>query len=131
MIWALLALLGIPIWLIAVVLAAALRQRRRLVRRPDTFAFRVRTDRGWSRSRGVARWVSDVFIAHRGLALIRSDAQHVTAVDVVGPVANRIRGLGEDAVELDLTIAGQVNHLRVAVASDNVQVARGPFADPS
>jgi len=70
MIWALLALLGIPIWFIAVVLLAAFRNRNHVRANPDIFEFEHRKGDGWQRGKSHARWVSDVMILHSGIALM-------------------------------------------------------------
>ncbi len=62
MIWATLALLGIPIWLIAIVLVAAFRNRNKVRANPDVFEYKLKKDDGWKRKKGYARWVSDVLI---------------------------------------------------------------------
>jgi hypothetical protein len=95
MIWATLALLGIPIWLIAVVLIAAFRNRNAVRSNPDEFDYKVRKDDGWQRKKGYARWVSDVLIFHAGIALIRSDAVQVEAVEVLDTVELPSKGLGD------------------------------------
>ncbi|MCH7789589.1 MAG: hypothetical protein IH940_09120, partial [Acidobacteria bacterium] len=52
MIWATLALLGIPIWFIAVILIAVFRNRKQVRSRPDVFRFAEGTDDGWARGVG-------------------------------------------------------------------------------
>jgi hypothetical protein len=55
MIWATLALLGIPIWLIAIVLIAAFRNRNKVRANPDVFEYKLKKDDGWKRKKGYAR----------------------------------------------------------------------------
>jgi len=95
MIWATLALLGIPIWLIAVVLVAAFRNRNAVRSNPDEFDYKLKKDDGWQRKKGYARWVSDVLIFHAGIALIRSDAIQVEAVEALDTVELPSKGLGD------------------------------------
>ena len=54
MIWALLALLGIPIWFIAAVLVVAFRNRSSVRSSPDVFEFVERKGDGWARRPGYA-----------------------------------------------------------------------------
>lgn len=56
MIWATLALLGIPIWFIAVVLIAAFKNRNAVRSNPNEFACRLKKGDGWRRKKGCARW---------------------------------------------------------------------------
>lgn len=127
MIWALLALLGIPIWLIIGALLATLMQRRRVLAAEGVFYYRVRTDKGWSRTKGVARWVSDVLIRYKGIALLRTDANQVTEIEVTGPIDGPVRGLGDDAVELRLVLADR-GPIRIAVAGEALSAAQGGLA---
>lgn len=124
MIWALLALLGIPIWFIAVILVAVFRNRRKVLARPDVFRFVEPKDDGWARSAGVARWVSDVLIVHKGPALINTDAQHVINVEVGRKIEEPIKKLDGDAIELLWTI-DESGTRRVAVERSEVEIARG------
>jgi hypothetical protein len=84
MIWALLALLGVPLWLIVGILGGAIWNRRAFQRRPGVFKLAKRDvgTAGWKR-RGVvhARCVSNVLVTNGGLALVRT---HVGAVERVG-----------------------------------------------
>lgn len=128
MIWALLALLGIPLWFIVLVLVAALGNRRAVTAGQGTFRFRTWTGKGWSRRRGVARWVSDVLVEHKGIALIRSDAEHVTHLEVADASSDHGTGHGDDLVELCLTVAGRDEPLVIAVHPDAVRIAQGPFS---
>jgi hypothetical protein len=123
-IWALLAFLGIPIWFIGVILIAVFRNRRKVLARPDIFRFVEPKDDGWSRSAGVARWVSDVLIVHKGPALIGTDAQRVVSVDLGERIDEPIKKLDGDAVEMLWTFE-ESEAKRVAVERSQVDVARG------
>ncbi|MCL1693957.1 MAG: hypothetical protein M3096_09750, partial [Actinomycetia bacterium] len=72
-----LALLGIPIWLIALILIAAFKNRNTVRSNPGVFEFKSKKGDGWNRGKGYARWVSDVLIVHSGIALIRTAAAQV------------------------------------------------------
>lgn len=122
MIWALLAFLGIPIWFLAVILIAVFRNRRKVLARPDIFRFVEMTDDGWSRSAGVARWVSDVLIVHKGPALVGTDAEQVVSVEVRGDVDTPIKKLDGDAVEMEWEFA-ESGSRRVAVNRSDLTTA--------
>lgn len=127
MIWALLALLGIPLWFIAVALLTVIRNRRQVRSSPDVFAYVAGTDTGWSRRPGYARWVSDVLLVHRGPALIRTEARQVTAGVATGRPKDQPRKLGGSATALEFTFADR-STLRIAVDDPMVPTALGPFA---
>lgn len=126
MIWALLAMLGIPVWFVLLVLATVLHQRRVVLRRDDIFWYRARTDTGWARRKGVARWVSDVLVRHQGIALVRTLIDPVASIEVNTISGNPPKGLGDDALEIRLILAGQESPLRLAVSADSRDRARGP-----
>ena len=65
MIWAILALLGVPLWLCALGILTAVVQNRKLRKRYGDIPVRVRRPGKKRWTRGHAIWVSDVF-AWRG-----------------------------------------------------------------
>ena len=126
MIWALLALLGIPVWFVLLVLFAVFHQRRAVLKRDDIFWYRARTDTGWARRKGVARWASDVLVRHQGIALVRTLIDPVAIVEVNVISGDPPKGFGDDALEIRLTLVGQESPLRLAVRADSRNRARGP-----
>lgn len=82
MIWALLAILGVPIWLIVGFLIGIVMSRRKLTKQPDVFAIAVRAQGAekWPRRPTYGRIVRDVLVLHRGAALLRTE---VLAIDDV------------------------------------------------
>ena len=82
MIWALLALLGVPIWLVVGALVAVWQIRRAVKRQPGVFEVSVRTAGAdtWPRQPSYARVVRDVLVLIRGLALLRVEVHPVQAV---------------------------------------------------
>lgn len=86
MIWAILALLGVPIWLVVGALAGALISRRRFRSQPGVFPLLMREhgEAEWPRRCAYGRYVHDVLLVNSGLALVRT---RVWAVDRVGPCA--------------------------------------------
>lgn len=91
MIWALLAMLGVPIWLVVGALTGALVSRRRFRAQDDTFALyhREHGDERWSRRPAYGRYVHDVLLVNSGLALVRTTVRAVDRLDPLpldGPV---------------------------------------------
>ena len=83
MIWALLAILGVPIWMVLGGLIGAIFNRRRVQRSEGVFAVRMRgvaEDEGkWGR-KASARWVHDVLIVNTGIALAQTEASGVQQI---------------------------------------------------
>lgn len=125
MIWALLALLGIPLWFIAVVLIAAFKNRHAVRSNPDVFEFRIKNGDKWARRTSFARWISDVLIVHTGIALIRSEAAQVDAISVLDAIEPPPKGLGDSPTELVVTYA-RGETLSIAVSSEVLDAALGP-----
>lgn len=129
MIWALLALLGIPIWFIAVVLLAAFRNRNHVRANPDIFEFKHKKGDGWQRGKSFARWVSDVMIVHSGIALIRVDAAQIEDVSVTHTLDPAPKGLGEQAHEVLIRYsAGKT--ISFAVSDEYLDAMLGPMKGP-
>lgn len=130
MIWALPAFLRIPLRFSALILFAAFMQRRSVQQTDGVFRYKVRGDNGWSRGKRVANWMSDVLVNHRGIALLRSDANQVKAVDVVGPPEESVKGLGQDVVEVSFAFADG-KYVGGAVAESALSTAMSPFTPAS
>jgi hypothetical protein len=88
MIWALLAFLGVPIWLILGILGGAIWNRRTFQHRPGVFKLAKREvgAAGWKRKSVVhARCISNVLVTNGGLALVRTHVgviQRVSDLDL-------------------------------------------------
>ena len=124
MIWAFLAFLGIPIWFIVVILIAVFYNRKTFRSAPGVFEFFDRSDKGWKRKPGYARWVSDVLIVHSGTALIRTEARQVVTATVDGAVESPPRKLVEPASQLAFVFADETS-LKMAVADSILELAQG------
>jgi hypothetical protein len=85
MIWALLAILGVPIWLIVGLLVSIGLGRRAFKQEPGVFEIRVREEGGekWPRSASYGRVVSDVLVVNRGAAFLRTEIHAVEAVSEI------------------------------------------------
>lgn len=115
MIWALLAIVGVPIWLIVGALAGTLWSRRRFRAQDVVFRLGVRTvgEDSWPRLASYGRLVRDVLIVNRGAALVRTEVYPVIDVKTVG--AADVPRHPENATVRRLIIEGQTD-IEVAVA---------------
>lgn len=82
MIWALLAILGVPIWLVVGILAGVLLSRRNFRRQDGVFAFNIRPEGAskWPRRVVYGRQVRDVLVINRGVSLVRTEFHAVDEV---------------------------------------------------
>ena len=124
MIWALLALIGVPVWLIVIALAGALASRRRFRSQPGVFLLFLRphdtTD--WPRRPSYGRYIRDVLIVNRGIALMRTSIHTVVQADPLD-VGEAPKGL-VDPVAWTLRLeAGEVVDIAVS-GSDSRHLAR-------
>jgi hypothetical protein len=126
MIWALLAILGVPVWLIVGALGVALLSRRSAKAVPGTMRGRLRVTSGsvpgfkvrWSRSSCYAVWVRDVLVVHAGLAMVRT---RLLPVSSAGAIERRslpeLKRLGSEQAVLGLELDdGSTIELAVAVS---------------
>jgi hypothetical protein len=112
MVWALLAILGVPIWLIVGALAVLLFNRRRIKRLPGTFACKLRPLNAdaspggkFSRVGSVGCWAHDVLAVQQGLGLVRTRLLPAASVEGPTPVAaDTIKGLGESVLSIIVTL---------------------------
>jgi hypothetical protein len=134
MIWALLAAVGVPLWLCAVGILTLIVRNRTLRHRPGNIACRLRVtpDGRWIRGHGV--WVHDVF-AFRGSPAAWKE-RLLWAIDAeVRPAtkdeAKKLRGLGDHPVVA--TIAGTPDDgtIEVAAREEDELVLLGPSARPA
>jgi hypothetical protein len=135
-IWILLAMLGVPLWLILGALSGALWSRRTFRRAAGVFPCKIRIVSGpespakWTRATTYARWVHDVLLVHAGLALVRFRALPVAAVDApIAPASDvKLKG-GDDVVTASLRLDdGSV--VEIAGLRSAAEIL-GPFANVS
>jgi hypothetical protein len=128
-IFALLVLLGVPLWLCAVgILTLVLRNRGHRTR-PGNQPVRVLRPGKTHWTRGHALWVSDVFAWRGSPATWNEELAQVVAVTVREPeTAERkpLRRLGDDPVVAVLSTAGSGTVL-VAAAGESRHALPGPF----
>jgi hypothetical protein len=128
MVWAVLALLGVPLWLCALGILAVLFRNSSLRKRHGDIPVRVLRAGKTRWTRGHAVWVSDVFAWRGSPAAWREDLLHVveTRVGTCTPEeSKRLRRLGQNPVVATL-VPDDGDPVRVAVAADHRVSLLGP-----
>ena len=130
MIWAILAALGVPLWLCAIGIFMLLFNNRRLRKRYGDVPVRVRRPGKKRWTRGHAIWVSDVF-AWRGSPAAWNE--ELLWVSVATPRAaapeerKKLQRLGDELAIATLAAAdGEI--VEVAAAPEQASALLGPFA---
>jgi hypothetical protein len=124
MIWAILAFLGVPIWLVLGALAGATISRHRFKAQAGVvpLIFRAANDDKWPRSLAYGRYVHNVLIVNFGLARVRTAVhvvEHVEPLDlrdttfkhISDPIAFAIRL--DDGTDYELAIDRADNPIQV------------------
>ena len=128
MIWAILALLGVPLWLCAMGILALVFRNRGLRKRHGDIPVRVLRPgkKRWMRGHGL--WVSDVFTWRGSPAAWNEGLTQVVSVRVRSAQPTELKtlhGLGDQPAVAALTTAGGV--LNVAAAAQHRSDLLGPF----
>ena len=125
MVWAALAIIGIPIWLLAVVLGALLWSRSHFKKQDGVFPAKLRLEsgsfHGFSEKAASAYclWVHDVLLVHKGIALVR-----VLPVPVAA--AEERKQLGDKTMYLRFRLDdGSI--LQMSGIGEDEALAQGPF----
>ena len=131
MIWALLAAVGVPLWLCALGILGLVFGNRALRKRPGNMSVRVRRPgrKRWTRGNGL--WVSDVFVWraspaswNEGLEQVKDAAVHE---HVDSQTAKKLHGLGDSPIVASITLVdGGV--IDVATRPEHHSALMGPFA---
>ena len=127
MIWAILAFLGVPLWLIALALLNLAYRNRTLRHRPGNVPARVRAPgKRWKRGHGV--WVHDTF-AFRGSPAAWEEVleyvQEASARPATPEEDHKLRGL-DDPIIATLTTADGRTIEAAAARRDRIKLL-GPF----
>ncbi len=131
MVWAILALLGVPLWLCAAGITMVVLNNRKLRKRFGDLPVRVRRPGKKRWTRGHAIWVSDVFAFRGSPAAWREDLDQISDVVMRDPGAEEVRHLhrlGDGFVLATLHGHGG-GTLDVAAAPDQRAAVLGPFVD--
>ena len=133
MIWALLVLLGVPLWLCALGILALVYRNRSLRKRHSDIPVRVQRTGKTRWTRGHAIWVSNVFAWRGSPAAWREDLVRVAGASVRSATPEErkaLHRLGDEPVVATLT-TGQDEVLHVAASAEHVSALSGPFSSPT
>lgn len=136
MIWAILSILGVPIWLVVGGLGTALWSRSQFKKTLGVLVAKIRLRSGsfegisekWTPMPIAALWVHDVLLVHKGLALVRTLPVPVAETVGTAQAANssEIKRLGEQPTLLAFRLDYGAE-LELATPGDSSSVALGPF----
>jgi hypothetical protein len=132
MIWAILAALGVPLWICAVAIATLVYRNRTMRKRPANVPVRVHASgrRRWVA--GHAIWVSDVFAFRGSPAAWKEALLQVTSATIREPTADerkRLHRIGNEPVVARFTLADGAT-VDVAARGDDAAKLLGPFVVP-
>jgi hypothetical protein len=129
MIWAILAFLGVPLWLCAAGILVVLANNRRLRTRHGDIPVRVKrpAKKRWTRGHGI--WVSDVFAWRGSPAAWNEELLHVADVTLRTPSAkeqHKLHRLGDGFGIARLSVLGY-DPVAVAAGRGQRTALLGPF----
>jgi hypothetical protein len=132
-IWAILAIIGVPLWLIAIALLMLFFGNRKLRKRPGNIPVRVLRPgkKRWTSGHGL--WVSDVFAWRGSPAAWNEDLFQVSGVSIHSADAKereKLHRIGDDPVVASFELDGGAN-LKVAVRHEDQSILAGPFVQPT
>ena len=132
-IWAILVLIGVPLWLIAIALLLMFFRNRKLRKRPGNMAVRVLPagKKRWTAGHGI--WVSDVFAWRGSPAAWNEDLLEVSGVSLQSAnpeERKKLHRIGDDPVVASLALADGAT-LQVAARPEHRATLAGPFANES
>jgi hypothetical protein len=136
MLIALLAVLGVNLWVIVALLAVVLTRKRWVSHQPGSFKGAIRVIEGdvpglrprWKR--GYGRWVRDILVWTKAPLLFRNEL--VLADGLAGEPRDakpgEVRRLGKHPAVMQLVVEGG-GRIEVAASADGQERAPGPFAE--
>jgi hypothetical protein len=130
MIWAILALLGVPLWLCAGGILYLILTNRKLRKRRGDVPVRVRQPGSSRWRRGHAIWVSDVLAWRGSPAAWDEELVHVASAELRTPgveEAKKLRRLG-DGFRIGRLTSVHGAAYEVATDAEHVRALLGPFA---
>ena len=131
MVWAILFMLGIPLWFIAIGIGVTVMRNRKLRERHGNISARVLRPGKTRWTRGNAIWVSDVFIFRGSPAAWSEEIVHVTALTTRDPSAeeaHKLRKLG-DGMQIATLTSAEGERYEVATTSEHRAALGGPFTN--
>ena len=128
-IWAILAIIGVPLWLIAIALLMLFFRNRKLRRRPGNIPVRVLRPgkKRWTSGHGI--WVSDVFAWRGSPAAWNEDVLRVSGVSIHSADTQereKLRRIGDDPVVASFALDAGAT-LTVAARNEHQSTLAGPF----
>jgi hypothetical protein len=132
MIWAVLALVGVPLWLCAMAVLTLIVRNRKLRTRGGDVPVRRRLPgkARWTRGHGV--WVHDVFAFRGSPAMWSESLVWVTGASTRGTAdpaeAKKLRRLGDHPVVAVLTTGDDGETVEFAASEDRAVDLLGPFS---
>jgi hypothetical protein len=131
MVWAILALFGVPLWLCAIGIGVLVFRNRALRKRPGNVPVRVLRPGKKRWTRGHAVWVSDVFAWRASPASWMEGLAQVTDASLHESVApetmKKLHRLGDSPSVASLTLDDGTT-IDVAARQENRSALLGPFA---
>ena len=130
MVWAILALLGVPLWLCAAGIGIMVWRNRSLRKRHGDIPARVRWPLKTRWTRGHGLWVSDVFAWRASPAAWNDKLMQVAGVTLRSPTdeeQHKLRRLGE-GVQIATLSGPNGDLLEVATGPEKSTALAGPFA---
>jgi hypothetical protein len=130
MIWAILAALGVPLWVCAGAISVLVYRNRSMRKRPGNVPVRVHAPNGRRWVAGHGLWVSDVFAFRGSPAAWKEALMQVTSATAREPTADErkpLHRIGDEPVVALLTLAGG-STVAVAVRAGDEAKLLGPFA---
>jgi hypothetical protein len=136
MLIALLAVLGVDLWVILVLLAVVLSRKRWISHQPGAFRWAIRVTEGdvpglkakWKH--GYGRWVRDILIWTKAPLLFRNELVLTDALAGEARAAKpgEVRRLGKHPAVVPLIVDGG-GRIEVAASEGERERAPGPFAE--
>jgi len=129
-IWAVLAFLGVPLWLCALGILAIVMKNRSLRMRHGDISVRVLRPGKKRWTRGHAVWVSDVFAWRGSPAAWNESLEQIVSARLLNPSTEdlkKLRRLGEGPAVVSLTTNEGIS-LQVATTVEHRTALLGPYA---
>ncbi len=136
MLIALLAVLGVDLWVIVALLAVVLTRKRWVSRQPGAFKGAIRVTQGdvpglkakWRR--GYGRWARDILVWTKAPFLFRTELVLAEALAGQARAAKtgEVRRLGKHPAVVPLVVDGGAR-IELAASAAAQEQARGPFAE--
>ena len=131
MIWAILALVGVPLWLCAMAISVLVLRNRKLRRQPGSMPVRIRVAGKGRWHPGHGFWVHDVFAFRGSPAAWKEGLVQVGSVAVQQPASEQqkkgLHRLGDNPVVANFELVPK-GSLQLAAHAEHATLLLGPFA---